>query len=191
MKNSDFTNFLNLVEEREPVFREALAIANNAMMKGPINHESYFEPDMGNPRNLLSSPQSCSNISAGTLSILPGYEKGMQLGDASSGSDLDVLLAYSIQQAAGFQQPKNILNQCHVWPSTRFDDPEGINETLSWSPSLQRSQRWRQRYQMLPFYSTERWQLAVFDIIGNNIICYDSMWTSGLPNSTFSVGLAI
>ena len=191
MKNSDFTKFLNLMEEREPVFGEALATANNAIMKGSINHESYFEPDMSNPRNLLSSPQSYSNISAGTLSILPVYEKGMQLGDASSGSDLDVLLAYSIQQAAEDQQPKNILNQCHVWPSTQFDDPEWINETPNKSPRLQRSQRWRQRYQILPFYSTERWQLAVFDITGNSMVCYDSMWTSGLPNFTFRVGKAV
>ena len=131
MKNSNFTKFLNFMEERESVFEEALVTANNAMMKGFINHESYFESEMSNSRNLLSSAQSCSNISAGILSILLEYEKGMQLNDASSRSDLDVLLIYFIQQASEDQQPKNILNQCHVWQSIRFDDSERINETLS------------------------------------------------------------
>ena len=191
MKNSDFTDFLNLMEEREPVFKEALATANNAMMKRSINHESYAEPHMSNPPSLLFSPRSCPNVSARNLSILPEHRERSRLGDANSGPDLDVLLAYSIQRAAEDQQPKNILDQCHLWQSTPFDDPEGMNPTSIWFPRLQRSQRWQQRYQMLPFYNIERWQLAVFDIIGNSMVCYDSMWTFGLPNSTFRVGQVV
>ena len=96
------------------------------MTKRYINHESYVELDMRNPRNLLSSPQSALNISARTFSILPAYEKGLWLGDASSESDLDVLLAYSARRAAEDRQPKNILGQCHLRQNTQSDDPEGI-----------------------------------------------------------------
>ena len=45
-------------------------------------------------------------------------------------------------------------------------------------------------HQVLPFYDTGRWQLAVFDIVKNVVVCYDTMWTSGSPNSTFLVGQA-
>lgn len=110
------------------------------------------------------------------------------MGDAYSGPDLDALVAYCFRLAAEVQQPKNILNQCHLWQSTRFDELEGFDEATSWFPRLQHGQQQPLRYQLLPFYSTARWQLAIFDIVNNVVVCYDTMWTSGLPNSTFRVG---
>lgn len=119
---------------------------------------------------------------------MPEYANEFQAGDAYSGPDLDALLAYSFRQVAEDQHPNNILDHCHLWQSTRFDDPGGVEELLNWSPLLQRSQRWPRRYQILPFYYTERWQLAVFDIVENVAVCYDTVWASGSPNSTFIVG---
>lgn len=32
--------------------------------------------------------------------------------------------------------------------------------------------------------------MADFDIVKNVVVCYDTIWTSGSPNSTFLVGQA-
>ena len=191
MKSSDFTQFLSLVEEREPIFREALAAANRMVEGKFLDHVSYPGTAMSHPQNSLSSPPSDRTFSGETISTLSGHENGLQGGDVSSGLDLDALLAYSFRQAVEDQQPKNILDQCYLWQSTRFNDLEGIDETPSWFPRLQRSQSRPHRYQMLPFYHTERWQLAVFDVVEKVVVCYDTTWTSGVPNSTFRVGQAL
>ncbi len=187
MKNSNFTSFLNLVEEREPVFRETLAAANGIVEGGFLDHVSYAETATSHPQNLLSPPPSGLNISGDTESILPGHEDGLRVADACSGPDLDALLAYSFRQAAEDQAPKDILDQYYLWQSTRFNDPEGIDEIMSWFPRFQQSQRPLCRYQMLPFFNAERWQLAIFDLVGNIVVCYDTIWTSGSSNSTFTV----
>ena len=191
MKSSDFTKFFNLVEDREPVFKEALVAANGMVKGGFLDHVPYAEMTISHPQNLLSSPLSSLNFSEGTEPVLPGRENKLWTGDAYSGPDLDALLSYSFREAAEHQRPNNIFAQCHLWQSTRFDDPEGIDELPSWFPRLQRSQRRPRRYQMLPFYDTKRWQLAVFDLVNNVTVCYDTMWTFGSPNSTFVVGQAL
>lgn len=183
MKSADFTTFLRLVEEREPVFREALAAANKMVKEGVFDHAS--EVARSYPQNLIKSPPSNLDIRGGTSP--PGHISRLQEGDACSGPDLDALLSYCFRVAAEDQQPKNILNQCYLWPSVRFDDPEGFDEAPSWFPRLQHSQQQPLRYQMLPFYGDKRWQLAVFDIVNNIVVCYDTLWTLGLPNSTFRV----
>jgi len=190
MKRSDFLNFLQLVEEREPVFMEALAAANDLVKAGFLDQLSYSDTGNIHPQLLLSSPPSGLIASEATSPILPGNTSGLQAGDACSGPDLDTLLSYSFRQVAEDQHPNNILNQCYVWPSTRFDDLEGVDEVPRWSPLLQRSQRRPCRFQILPFHCTERWQLAVFDIAKNMMVCYDTAWTLGSPNSTFAVGQA-
>ena len=111
-------------------------------------------------------------------------------GDAYSGPDLDTLLTHFYRQAAEGQQLNTIVSQCDLWPSTRFDDPNGADASPRWSPRLQRSQRRPRCHQLLLFYDTGRWQLAVFDIANKKIICYDTVRTAGTPNSTFLVGQA-
>jgi len=190
MKNSEFNNFLRLAEEREPVFRDVLAAANGMVTEGFQDHVSHTELAISHPPALLPSPPSDLSALGNTTSIMSGSEHGIGVGDACSGPDLDSLITYSFQQAAEGQQQKIIVNQCDLWPSTQFDDPNDIDELPSWSPRLQRSRRRPCRYQVLPFHSTGRWQLAVFDIIETLVVCYDTIWTAGSTHSTFLVGQA-
>ena len=190
MKSSEFSNFLRLAEEREPVFKEVLAAANGLVKEGFQDHLSYAETAISYSRNLLPSPPSGLEAPRSTASTKSLSEHGVWAGDACSGPDLDTLLTYSFRQAAESQQLNNIVHQCDLWPSTRFDDPNGVDGFPSWSPRLQRSQRRPRRHQVLPFYNTGRWQIADFDIFKNVVVCYDTIWTFGSPNSTFLVGRA-
>lgn len=110
--------------------------------------------------------------------------------DAFSGPDLDVLLTHSYQQALECLQPNSICFHCHLWQSIRFDDSEEIDELPTWFPHLRRSPRPPRRYQILPFFHANRWQLAVFDIEEYVLVCYDTMWTRGATGSTFLVSRA-
>lgn len=188
MKTSEFNNFLRLAEEREPVFKDVLASANDMMEDGFQDHLLHTETAMTNPPSLLPSPLSRLNMSDVTKPIMSGLEYTIGAGDACSGPDLDTLLSFSFRQAAEGQQMNDIVSQCNLWPSTRFDYPNDIDELPGWSPRLQRSKRRPRRHQMLPFYNTGRWQLAVFDVVKNVVVCYDTTWTSGSPNSVFLVG---
>lgn len=49
MKRSEFTDFLKLVEEREPVLREALAAANGTVNEGILDCVSYAETAISHP----------------------------------------------------------------------------------------------------------------------------------------------
>lgn len=62
---------------------------------------------------------------------MSGSEHGVRVGDTCSGPDLDTLMTYAFQQAAEGQQLKSIVNQYNLWPSTRFDDPNGVDERPS------------------------------------------------------------
>lgn len=190
MKSSEISNFLRLAEEREPIFREVHAAANDLVKEGFQDHSLYAQTAISHSRNLLPSPRSDLEAPGSTASTKPPSEHGVWAGDACSGPALDTLLAYSFQQAAEGQQLNNTVHQCNLWPNTRFDDPNGVDGLPSWSPRLQRSQRRPLRHQVLPFYNTGRWQMADFDIVKNVLVCYDTIWTSGSPNSTFLVGQA-
>ena len=187
MKSGDFTKFLQLVEERKPVSREALVAANNMLKGGFLDHASRSETALSYPQVLIESPPSHLDIRGGASPVRPGHTSRLQVGDACSGPDLDVLLAYCFRIAAEDQQPKNILNQCNLWQSIRFDDLEGFDDAANWFPRLQHSPQRPLRYQMLPFYSTERWHLAMSDVMNNIVVCYNTIWTLGLPNSKFKV----
>lgn len=187
MRRADFTRFLQLVEEREPVFKEALDAANNMVKESFFHHTPRADTVLGSPQHLTPSlPLNLDNREEASP-INPRYIGQLQGEDACSGADLDALLAYSFRNAAEDQQPRSILNQCHLWQSTWFDDLEGLDEESSWFPRLQHSHQRPLRYHMLPFYSGDRWHLAIFDIVNNVASCYDTMWTVGLPNATFQV----
>ncbi len=190
MKISEFNNFLKLAEEREPVFRDVLAAANEMVKEGFQDHVLYAETAMSHPPSLLPSPPSGLNMSGSTASIMSGFEHGVGAGDAWSGPDLDTLLDFSFRKAREGQLLHNIVGQYNLWQSIRFHDPNDIDKLPNWSPRLYRSQRRPRRHHLLPFYNTGRWQLAVFDIVKNVVTCYDTIWTSGSPNSTFLVGQA-
>ena len=184
MKISEFNNFLRLAEEREPVFREALAAANDMV-------KDEFQDHILNAEIATSHPPSSLGVLQSAASIISGVDHGVGGGDACSGPDLDTLIAYSFRQGAEAEQLKSIVGQCDLWSSTRFDDPNSTDESPRWSPRLQRSQRRPHRHQVLPFYDTGRWQLAVFDILENKVTCYDTVWTAGTLNSTFLVCQAL
>ena len=184
MKISEFNNFLRLAEDREPLFREALAAANDMVMAEVQDHISNAETATSH----LSSPPSGLSGLQSVASIVSGVEPDIGEGDACSGPDLDTLMAYSFQQAVEGQHPKTIVKQCDLWPSTRFDHLNDTDKSPRWSPRLQRSQRRPHRYQVLPFYDIGRWQLAAFDIVEHKVQCYDTVWTAGTLNSTFLVG---
>ena len=98
------------MKKRKFVFEKTFAIANNAIIKKFINHESYFKQNINNSRNLFCFSQLYSNISIKILFILFIYKKKMQLNDASSMLNFNVFLIYFVQQIAENQQSKNILN---------------------------------------------------------------------------------
>ena len=186
MKISEFNDFLRLAEEREPVFREVLAAANEIVKEEFQDHISKAETAISHP----PSPPSGLSVPQSAASIISGFEHSIEGGDACSGPDLDTLIAYSFRQGAEGQQLTTIVSQYDLWPSTRFDDPNGTDESPRWSPRLQRSQRRPRRHQVLPFYDSGRWQLAVFDMVENKVTCYDTVWTAGTLSSTFLVGQA-
>ena len=187
MKNSDFSRFLNLIEKREPIFKKALSAANHMMVGGFLDRISYTDISTDHPQTLLSSSPSGQKSAGGARHLLPGHGNVQRTVDACSGPDLDTLMTHSFLQASENPQPNSIFNQCHLWQSTRFEDPEGVDEPPTWTPRLQRSYRRARRYQILPFHYTERWQLAVFDVADKMVVCYDTVWTSGSPNFTFVV----
>ena len=209
LKKREFGDFLKLIKEREPEFKELLTVANGVVNDIFFNPApcaamavSYSQPlptSAVSGRNSSGGVASVSSAddefreaaSGGRLAFTPPVSldggNPTEAADTFSGPDLDALLTYSFQQAAGYPQPNSIFNHCYLWRSIRFDDPEGVNELPSWFPHLQRSCRPLRRYQILPFYYTKRWQLAVFDINENLAVCYDTTWTSGSPNSTFVV----
>lgn len=194
MRSSEFIAFLSLAEDREPIFREVLATANDMAKKVFQDQILCAKTATSHPRNLLPSPLSGLDTLETTTSIMCGFEIVIGAGDAYSGLDLDTLLAYSFRQGREGkegQQLTDIVDQCDLWRSTRFEDADGVDERPTWTPRLQRSQRRPRCYQLLPFYDSGRWQLAVFDIMKKVIVCYDTIWTSGSSNSTFLVGQAL
>ena len=100
MKNADFTRFFQLMEEREPVFRQSLAEANNMIKQGFLDHSSCAETILSYPQNPTQSPPSNLDIRGGASPVGPGYISRSQAGDACSGADLDALLSYSFRRAA-------------------------------------------------------------------------------------------
>ena len=187
MKNSDFSRFLKLIEKREPIFEKALGAANHMMVGGFLDHISYADVSTDHPQTALSSLPLGQKSAGGAGYLFSGQGNALQTVDACSGPDLDTLMTHSFLEASENPQPDSILDQCHLWQSTRFEDPEGVDEPPTWTPRLQRSQRRASRYQILPFHYTERRQLAVFDMADKMVVCYDTVWTAGSPNFTFVV----
>lgn len=150
-----------------------LTAANGLVKEGFQDHLLYTETAISHSRNLIQSLPSGLEAPGSTASTKPLSEHGVWAGDACSGPDLDTLLTYSFRQALESQQLNNIVHQCDLWPSTQFDDPNGVDGFPSWSPRLQRSQRRPRRHQRLSFYNTGRWQIADFDIVKNVVVCYN------------------
>ncbi|KAK1093102.1 hypothetical protein LTR48_003002 [Friedmanniomyces endolithicus] len=75
----------------------------------------------------------------------------------------------------------------HVWPSIRLVDTTLDDDTATWSPQLCSTFLNNARYQVLPYFASYHWQLAVFDQINHVIARYDSAWQDGYDRFTFSV----
>lgn len=206
LKKEDFGEFLKLVEERESDIRELLTAANdlvNTVLYTPASCAESVSTSLSSGLNLsreiAAVPLGSNNgdgsaTSEGALAVVQRvHTQGsnpLQTPDAFSGSDLDVLLAYSYQQA-GECKLNSIRHKCCLWQSVRFDEPAGSDELATWFPYLQRSSKPLRRYQIVPFHYTERWQLAIFDVVEFSLVCYDTMWTSGSPESIFLVSQAL
>ncbi len=165
LKKEEFGEFVKLIEQRKPEIQALLNAANDPVNAAFYSPAPYVAPSASHSQgaNAVATP------------------------DAFSGPDLDALLAHSYQQAGEYLQPTSIYHQCLLWQSVRFDESEDIDELPTWFPRLQQSPRPPRRYQILPFHYSERWQLAVFDVEENILVCYDTMWTNGSSESTYLV----
>ena len=95
MKISEFNNFLKLAEEREPVFRQVLAAANDIV-------KDEFQNQISKTKTATShkpAPLSGLRMPESAASIISKIEHGVGGGDAYSGPELDTILAYSFGQA--------------------------------------------------------------------------------------------
>lgn len=77
MKSSEFSNFLGLAEEREPIFREVLATANDLVKEVFQDHLSYAETAISHSRDLLPSSPSGLEAPGSTTSTKPPSERGV------------------------------------------------------------------------------------------------------------------
>ena len=93
-------------------------------------------------------------------------------------------------------QPPNIGERpgYYIWPSSCIIDPILGDDTSCWSPetwsanAYSSTETWA-RYHILPFFASQHWQLAIFDIVNHEILRYDSHWPDGTDRFTFSVSL--
>ena len=165
LKKEEFGEFIKLIEQREPEIQTLLTTANELVDAAFYSPSPCMVPFTNHTHNTnpLTTP------------------------DAFSGPDLDALLSHSYQLAGECPRPNSIYHQCHLWQSVRFDESEGTHELPTWFPRLQQSPGPPRRYQILPFYYSERWQLAVFDVVENMLVCYDTRWTSGSSEPMYLV----
>ncbi|KAK3669526.1 hypothetical protein LTR78_010580 [Recurvomyces mirabilis] len=75
----------------------------------------------------------------------------------------------------------------HIWPSIRLVDAALDDDTATWSPQLCSTFLNNARYQVLPYFASYHWQLAVFDQMNHVIARYDSAWQDGYDRFTFSM----
>jgi hypothetical protein len=75
----------------------------------------------------------------------------------------------------------------HLWPSIRIHDPLEMDGATTWSPRTNAKTFDSSRFQVLPYYATCHWQLAVFDTEDYIIFRYDSSWLDDIDRFTFSV----
>ncbi|KAK1043518.1 hypothetical protein LTR74_018411 [Friedmanniomyces endolithicus] len=79
------------------------------------------------------------------------------------------------------------LSQFHIWPSIRFVETTLGDDTATWSPQHCSTVLDTARYQVLPYFASYHWQLAVSDQIGHVIARYDCAWQDGCDRFTFAV----
>lgn len=91
-------------------------------------------------------------------------------------------LCIELQTDAG-EQPSKF----HVWPSIRIVYPIFGDDTATWSLRACSAPFNHSRYQVLPYFASYHWQLAVFDQVQHVITRYDSAWEDGTDRFTFSV----
>lgn len=75
----------------------------------------------------------------------------------------------------------------HIWPGIHIHDPVGTDDTATWSPQADVKPFNSSRYQLLPYFASHHWQLAVFDIEDHIIHRYDTFWSDGIDLFTFFV----
>jgi hypothetical protein len=97
---------------------------------------------------------------------------------------LDYLLGLSLSTN---DSPDRTHSEFHLWPSIRIHDPLGIDNAATWSPQTNMKTFNPSRFQVLPYYATSHWQLAVFDTEEHIIFRYDSFWPDRIDPFKFSV----
>jgi hypothetical protein len=75
----------------------------------------------------------------------------------------------------------------YIWPGISIHDPTGDDYTSTWSPRGLVKSFNNSRYQLLPYFCSHHWQLAVFDTENHNILRYDSFWPDGVDCFPFLV----
>ena len=111
--------------------------------------------------------------------------------DIFSSSDLDKLVSLSLSEVIAKQHSNRTVVDYHIWRTTSLEDGEVSERSPVWSPILHVRQQDICRYQILPFFYSYHWQLAIFDTFECTLCCYDTMDDRGAPMSTFIVSIAL
>ena len=196
--------FQQLIEQREPQFRSALAITNDfvarlclqcvpsvgvlqprvpslpVFSKAGLDLSGTAQPVTPKTVDEASDPPG---LPESTMFYPPCHE-AFKAASSFTAPNLDVLLKSSRCQIASDQQTNSLVQQCYLWPSARFED---LETQPQWFPRFQRQRLEPCRFQFLPFFYTTRWQLAVFDTFEKSLVCYDPMWPMGSPTFLFMV----
>ncbi|KAK0866260.1 hypothetical protein LTR87_015070 [Friedmanniomyces endolithicus] len=78
-------------------------------------------------------------------------------------------------------------SQFHIWPCITIVETTLGDHTAIWSPQSSSIRMSTARYQMLPYFASYHWQLAVFDQSQHVVARYDSAWQHGTDRFTFTV----
>lgn len=75
----------------------------------------------------------------------------------------------------------------HIWPRIYIHDPMGTDDTATWPLQGDVKPFNCSRSQLLPYFASHHWQLAMFDMEEYMIVRYDSFWPDGIDLFTFLV----
>ena len=125
-----------------------------------------------------------SGYASGRLSASNLAQTETQLlrnGRELSGYLIDMLIRESsLELAARDNYPEGV----KIFSSVNLDHAELTEDDFRSEGAGQRNDHSRQ---ILPFFDSGRWQLAVFDIESRTISCYDSSWRDGTDTRMFQV----
>lgn len=160
-----------------------------------LSGASLFGYESGTPRTHGESyvlqdgervPRRSTFLNQGTPNNMQATGS-LQLSEQSPSYAVDALFdslrTELLSEAPGNNRPPDFC----IWPSIIISEPTLGDETATWSPQLSGTAFNSARLQILPYFASEHWQLAVFDIVEYVIFRYDPWWPLGTDHFIFSV----